>query len=36
MNLKKTMTVCMASTMLMGSVIPVNAAEKEVIKAYNE
>ena len=35
MNLKKTMTVCMASTMLMGSVIPVNAAEKEVIQGKN-
>ena len=35
MNIKQVMTVCMASTMLMSSVILVNAAEKEVIQGKN-
>lgn len=35
MNLKKTMTICMASTILASSVVPVFAAEKEVIQGKN-
>ena len=35
MNLKRTMTVCMASTMLVSSIIPAFAAEKEVIEGKN-
>lgn len=35
MNLKKTMTVCLASTMLVSNVIPVFAAEKEIIEGKN-
>lgn len=35
MNFKKTMTVCMASTMLVSSIIPAFAAEKEVIEGKN-
>lgn len=35
MNLKKTMTICMASTILASSVVPAFAAEKEVIQGKN-
>lgn len=35
MNLKKTMTICMASTILASSVVPAFASEKEVIQGKN-
>lgn len=35
MNFKKTMSVCMVSTILAGSIVPISAAEKEVIQGKN-
>lgn len=35
MKLKKTMAICMASTVIAGSLVPVSAAEKEVIQGEN-